>query len=69
MPAFTPPVGASASCAGLRARCMGHEKPGPGDGDSQRGGYLEAATAFAGTYNGRKVRGENYVEMTGKWDS
>jgi hypothetical protein len=30
-------------------------------------GYLEATAAFTGTYNGRKVRGENYVEMTGEW--
>ncbi|MEU5703116.1 lipocalin family protein [Streptomyces aurantiacus] len=32
-------------------------------------GYLEAASAFTGTYNGKKVRGENYVEMTGEWPS
>ncbi|MFE9724222.1 lipocalin family protein [Streptomyces sp. NPDC005794] len=32
-------------------------------------GYLEATAAFAGTYNGKEVRGENYVEMTGEWGS
>lgn len=32
-------------------------------------GYLEAAAAFTGTYDGKKVRGENYVEMTGEWPS
>ncbi|SFI10143.1 hypothetical protein SAMN05216275_101149 [Streptosporangium canum] len=32
-------------------------------------GYLEAAAAFTGKYNGRKVSGENYVEMTGEWNS
>ncbi|MCA2211525.1 hypothetical protein LDL48_01405 [Wangella sp. NEAU-J3] len=31
------------------------------------GGYLEAAATFAGRYQGRTVRGENYVEMTGEW--
>lgn len=30
-------------------------------------GYLEATSAFAGTYGGKKVRGENYVEMIGDW--
>ncbi|SMC90741.1 lipocalin family protein [Lentzea albidocapillata] len=31
------------------------------------GGYLEATAAFTGKYNGKNVRGENYVEMTGEW--
>ena len=31
------------------------------------GGYLEAAATFTGRYEGRRVRGENYVEMTGEW--
>jgi hypothetical protein len=33
------------------------------------GGYLEATAAFTGKYNGKKVRGETYVEMTGEWNS
>ncbi|GAA5047871.1 putative secreted hydrolase [Thermocatellispora tengchongensis] len=32
-------------------------------------GYLEATAAFTGKYNGKQVRGENYVEMTGEWNS
>ncbi|WP_031161954.1 lipocalin family protein [Streptosporangium roseum] len=32
-------------------------------------GYLEATAAFTGKYNGKKVSGENYVEMTGEWNS
>jgi hypothetical protein len=45
-----------------------------GDPDQEIGtpdgsGYLEATAAFTGTYNGKKVRGENYVEMTGEWNS
>ncbi|BCJ52070.1 carotenoid 1,2-hydratase [Actinoplanes sp. NBRC 14428] len=31
------------------------------------GGYLEAAATFTGTHQGKKVTGENYVEMTGDW--
>ncbi|MEU6155661.1 lipocalin family protein [Actinosynnema sp. NPDC047251] len=31
------------------------------------GGYLEATAAFTGRYDGKNVRGENYVEMTGEW--
>ncbi|GAA4736339.1 lipocalin family protein [Phytohabitans rumicis] len=31
------------------------------------GSRLEATAAFTGTYNGRNVRGENYVEMIGAW--
>ncbi|WP_206302314.1 MULTISPECIES: lipocalin family protein [unclassified Streptomyces] len=33
------------------------------------GGYLEAAAEFHGTYNGKEVRGENYVELSGNWRS
>ncbi|MBB5960663.1 hypothetical protein FHS29_007291 [Saccharothrix tamanrassetensis] len=33
------------------------------------GGYLEATAEFTGKYNGKNVRGENYVEMTGEWKS
>jgi hypothetical protein len=45
-----------------------------GDPDQEIGtpdgsGYLEATAAFTGEYNGKKVRGENYVEMTGEWNS
>ncbi|MZE77890.1 lipocalin family protein [Streptomyces xinghaiensis] len=36
-------------------------------GQTAEGGYMEAAAAFEGTYNGKKVRGENYVEMNGDW--
>ncbi|RBQ20684.1 hydrolase [Spongiactinospora rosea] len=32
-------------------------------------GYLEATVAFNGMYQGKKVLGENYVEMTGEWKS
>ncbi|MER7057918.1 lipocalin family protein [Streptomyces sp. NPDC000351] len=31
------------------------------------GGYMEATAVFDGTYNGKKVRGENFVEMNGNW--
>lgn len=30
---------------------------------------MEATAAFTGTYNGRYVRGENYVEMIGAWQA
>ncbi|MEV5409106.1 lipocalin family protein [Thermopolyspora sp. NPDC052614] len=45
-----------------------------GDPDQEIGtpdgsGYLEATAAFTGDYMGKKVRGENYVEMTGEWKS
>lgn len=33
------------------------------------GGYMEATAAFSGTYNGKKVRGETYVELNGDWRS
>jgi hypothetical protein len=28
---------------------------------------MEATAAFDGTYNGKKVSGETYVEMNGNW--
>lgn len=31
------------------------------------GGYMEATAAFDGTYNGKKVKGETYVELNGEW--
>ncbi|PJF01582.1 hydrolase [Streptomyces carminius] len=31
------------------------------------GGYMEATAAFDGTYDGKKVRGETYVELNGTW--
>jgi hypothetical protein len=44
-------------------------KPDQEIGTPDGSGYLEAAAAFTGKYNGKKVRGENYVEMTGEWNS
>ncbi|MGM1065725.1 lipocalin-like domain-containing protein [Saccharothrix sp. Mg75] len=46
-----------------------HREPGPGDRDPDGSGYLEAAASFTGKYDGKDVRGENYVEMTGEWNS
>jgi hypothetical protein len=31
------------------------------------GGYMRATAAFTGTYDGRKVSGETYVDMNGDW--
>ncbi|GGP14053.1 hydrolase [Nonomuraea glycinis] len=36
-------------------------------GQTPEGGYMEATAAFDGTYNGKKVSGETYVELNGDW--